>query len=73
MLSKDKTKITHIGSEKAHFLGVDITSPKCKDKVYEKGKVKKRISTVRIKLTAPYSRIIADLEESEILKVNKGK
>ena len=56
-MSVEKTKITHAGKEKAHFLGYDIYSPTPKESFFEKGSVKKRASHVSIYIDAPYTKI----------------
>jgi hypothetical protein len=56
-LSFDKLGITHAGTEKAEFLGFDISSPTPKESFFEKGSVKKRASHVRIVIEAPYEKL----------------
>jgi len=72
-LSLEKTKITHAGKEKAHFLGYDIYSPTPKESFFEKGSVKKRASHVSIYIDAPYNKIKERLITEKFLEIKKTK
>jgi group II intron reverse transcriptase/maturase len=72
-LSLKKTKITHAGKEKAHFLGYEIYSPTPKESFFEKGKIKKRASHVSIYIDAPYNKLKKQLVDENILVEKNGK
>lgn len=70
-LSKEKTKITHAGKDKAKFLNFLISSPTPKEAFFEKGKVKKRASHVSITLEAPYETLKKKLIEEGFFSQGK--
>lgn len=72
-LSVEKTKITHAGKEKAHFLGYDIYSPTPKESFFEKGRVKKRASHVSVYIDAPYTKIKERFIEEKFITVKNDK
>lgn len=72
-LAVEKTKITHAGKEKAHFLGYDIYSPTPKESFFEKGSVKKRASHVSIYIDAPYTKIKERFIKEKFLTVKNDK
>jgi hypothetical protein len=76
-LNEEKTKITHMGTQKAMFLGVQIGCLKPKESMHIKvnttGNVKKRASHVRIRLEAPYQRILEKLKEKGFITIKEGK
>lgn len=72
-LSLEKTKITHAGKEKAHFLSYDIYSLTPKESFFEKGRVKKRDSHVSICIDAPYNKIKERLIKEKFLEIKKNK
>lgn len=72
-LSLEKSKITHAGKDKTHFLGYDIYSPTPKEAFFAKGKVKKRASHVKIYIDAPYHKIKERLIEEKFIKIKKNK
>ena len=71
--SVEKTKITHAGKEKAHFLGYDIYSPTPKESFFEKGSVKKRASHVSIYINAPYTKIKERFVKENFITVKNDK
>jgi group II intron reverse transcriptase/maturase len=72
-MSVEKTKITHAGKEKAHFLGYDIYSPTPKESFFEKGSVKKRASHVSIYIDAPYTKIKERFIKEKFITVKNDK
>lgn len=71
--SIEKTKITHAGKEKAHFLGYDIYSPTPKESFFEKGRVKKRASHVSVYIDAPYTKIKERFVKENFITVKNDK
>jgi group II intron reverse transcriptase/maturase len=72
-LSVEKTKITHAGKQKAHFLGYDIYSPTPKESFFAKGSVKKRASHVSIYIDAPYAKIKERFIKEKFITVKNDK
>lgn len=72
-LSIEKTKITHAGKEKVHFLGYEIYSQAPRESFFEKGKVKKRASHVILYIDAPYNNFKKHFIEENILVEKNGK
>lgn len=72
-LSSNKTRIIHAGTEKAEFLGFNISSPTPKESFYEKGKVKKRASHVSIVIEAPYEKLKEKLVDRGFLTIKNGR
>ncbi|MEO1377321.1 MAG: group II intron reverse transcriptase/maturase, partial [Cyanobacteria bacterium J06635_10] len=72
-LSLDKTRITHMPSERAKFLGVYFNVPKSKEaKIVHRrtgrGLIKSRINQVRPYFYAPFDEIIAKLKSNGFIK-----
>ena len=78
-LSEDKTKITHLKTDKAKFLGTYITLRRAKEaKVVEKKvgnkKSKSIISQVRPRFHAPIFNLLEKLEKAGFIRIkNKNK
>ena len=79
LMNKEKTKITHLRSDKAKFLGVliFISNPKQSKMVSKyhhlKGTIiKSRISNTRIIFFAPYYNLLDKLRDKGFLKPNTG-